>query len=428
MGKKKHKQHVEPHLVLSHKAKSKLAKQNQRQKLTRWISLGIIGAVALVLSIGVVATWLVPVYIPLQKTVLTVNGVKYNANYVSKMVNYYTGGDPTYSYLYIDYVINQIEQSELMKQAAAKMDITVSDKEVKDTIKEAELDDNKITRDMVFSSLLYQKLHEEYIHDLVPNSGKQLQTLVMLLESTEQAEEVKTRLLNGETFADIAAELSLDDTTVTLEGDMGYHPPGFLNDLLGAKGLDEVVDTAEAGDTGYFYDEDKSKELGYWVVKVTDRQIVDDEPQVQVYGILLPTIEKAEEARQRILDGDDFATVVEEMSQDIASTASGGDLGLLTPDDDELPFAAYVFDENTLIDALSPPILTEEVTTTGAYWFYQVAAVESTRIYSEEDRGKLLDQAFTDWQAEIAADPATVIVRIELTEKQRDLIAEQSLN
>ncbi|MDV2990044.1 MAG: peptidylprolyl isomerase [Dehalogenimonas sp.] len=424
---KKHKKHAQPHNVLSHKAKSKLAKQHQKQKVTRWIGLGIIGAVALVLSIGVIATWLIPVYIPLQQTVVSVNGTNYSASYVSKMVNFYTGGDPTYSYLYIDLVLGQIEKNQLMNEAAAELGITVSDKEVKEAIKAAGLDDNKVTRDIVTASLLYQKLNEKHFEMIVPLSGEQRQALVMLLESEAQAEAVKARLLNGESFADIAKELSLDDTTVTLEGDMGYHPPGFLDDKLGADGLDAKVDAGQPGNTGYFYDADKSKKLGYWVVKVTDRQTVNDNVQVQVYGILLPTVEKAQEARQRILDGEDFADVVEDMTQDITSKAKGGDLGLLTAGGAELPYSDYIFDENTLLDDLSAPIRAE-VATTGAWWFYQVASVEQSKLYSEEDRNTLLDQAFTDWMDGLETDPANDIVRAELTDELKDLIAEQSLS
>lgn len=425
---KKHKKHAQPHNVLSHKAKSKLAKQHQKQRVTRWIGLGIIGAVALVLSIGVVATWLIPVYIPLQQTVVSVNGTNYNAAYVSKMVNFYTGGEPNYSYLYIDLVLGQIEKNQLMKEAAADLGIEVTDKEVKDAIKDGGLDDNNVTRDIVTASLLYQKLNSEYFETVVPLSGEQHQALVMLLESESQAEVVKARLLNGESFADIAKELSLDDTTVSLEGDMGYHPPGFLDDKLSADGLDAKVDDGQPGDTGYFYDENKSKELGYWVVKVTDRQTLEDKMQVQVYGILLPTVEKAEEARQRILDGEDFDSVVEDMTQDVTSKANGGDLGLLAADDEGLPFADFVFDEATNLDELSQPIRTTDVSTSGAWWFYQVSSVENSRLYSEEDRNTLLDQAFTDWIEGLEDNPANEIVRTELTDKLKDVIAEQSLN
>jgi peptidyl-prolyl cis-trans isomerase SurA len=424
---KKHKKHPPAHNKLTPRAQSKLARQRRQQKITRWIGLGVIGVAALVVSIGVIASWLIPVYLPLQKTVLTINDTEYKAAYVSKMVNFYTGGDATYSYLYIDLVLDQIEKNQLMKDGAAELGITVSDQEIKDAIKTAELDDNEVTRDIVRASLLYQKLNDEHFDAQVPASGEQRQALVMLLESQEKAETVRSRLSQGESFADIAVELSLDPTTVTLEGDMGYHPPGFLDGKLNADGLDERVDAGQPGDTGFFYDENKSKKGGFWIVKATERQTADDNTQVQVFGILLPTLEKAEEARQRVLDGEDFATVVEEMTQHVSSKASGGDLGLLSADS-EAPYADFIFDENTELNELSQPIFAPTADTTGGWWFYQVASVEQSRLYSEEDRTQLIEDVFTEWMEQLEAAAEDDIIRVELTQEMKDLIAEQSLN
>ena len=424
---KKHKKHPHAHNKLSAGAQSKLAKQRKQQKITRWIGLGIIGAVALILSIGTVASWLIPVYIPLQKTVLTVNGTEYKASYVSKMVNFYTGGDATYAYLYIDLVLDQIEKNQLMKDGAAELGITVTDQEIKDVIKEGNLEDNQVNRDIVRASLLYQKLNSDHFDSIVPTSGEQRQALVMLLDSQAQAEAVRARLLQGESFADIAVELSLDPTTVTLEGDMGYHPPGFLDKKLSADGLDAKVDAGQPGDTAFFYDENKTKQGGYWIVKITDRQNSDEATQVQVYGILLPTLEKAEEARQRILDGEDFAAVVEDMTQDVASKASGGNLGLMSSGN-EVPYSDFILDENTQLEELSQPIFAPTANTTGGWWFYQVASVEQSRLYSEEDRDVLLEQAFTEWMEGLEAAAESGIIRVELTQEMKDLIAEQSLN
>ncbi|MEN8614997.1 peptidylprolyl isomerase [Dehalogenimonas sp. THU2] len=428
MVKKKHKHPVHQGIKLSQKAQSKLAKQRKQQKLTRWIGLGVIGAVVLILSVGWVTQWLLPVYIPLQKTVLTVNGTDYSAGYVSKMVNFYNGDNAANALFFIDFVMGQIEEMELMKQAAAEMGITVSDQEVKDRLKETELEDNAVSRDIVRASLLAQKINDEYIDGLVPTSADQRHSLVMLLESAAQAEEVKARLEAGEAFADIVTELSLDSTTITEKGDMGFNPIGIIDGQLFAEGLDTAVNAAGEGEIGFFYDENKSKQLGYWVVKVTERQTENEAQKVHVFGMLLPTIEKAEEARQRVIDGEDFETVAKEVSQDATSKESGGDLGLLTLGQNTPPFATYIFDENTPLNDLSAPILTKDSNTTGAWWLYQIAAVEENRTIDEEDRDTLLNQAFSDWLEEVKADPANVIETVELTLEQRDLIATQSLN
>ncbi len=430
MAKKKHKHQVHSSQVLSVKAQSRLAKQKKRQSITRWVSIGIVGIVATVLSVGVVTQWLLPVYIPLQKTVLTVNGTEFNAQYVSRMVSwmvdYYAGGDPQYTEMLVDSAFNQTKENELMKQAAAELGITVSDDDVKAQIKEAGLKDNATTRDIAYTSLLVEKLVDDKFTGEVGDSGEQRQALAMLLESAAQAEAVKARLAAGETFAAITTELSLDSTTITNKGDMGFHPEGILNGLLFATGLEEAVFAASAGDTAYFYDENKSKQLGYWIIKVTERKTENDLLKAQVFGILLPTIEKAEEVRARLIAGEDFAALAEEFSQDGTTAEKGGDLGLLTLGQTAAAYNTYVFNENTPIGELSPPILTKDSNTLGAYWLYQVAAVEADRAFSDTDTDTLINTAFSEWVQAIKEDPANVIVEPELTDEQRTLISDQA--
>ncbi|MEL7561703.1 peptidylprolyl isomerase [Dehalogenimonas sp. 4OHTPN] len=427
MAKKKHKSHSHPTHTLSVKAQSKLAAQKKRQKITRWIGFGIIGAVAALLVVGGVTQWLLPVYLPLQKTVLTVNGTKFNAQYVARMVNYYTGGDPTYSYLFIDPVIDQITQNELMKQRAAELGITVSDDEVAETIKESGIKSNPTTRDIVYSSLLAEKLTEQKFKVEIGAAGPQRQVLAMLLESAAQAEAVRARLQAGESFADIAAELSLDTTTLTNKGDMGFHPEGILDGLLSADGLEAAVFAAAQGDIGFFYDENKSKQLGYWVLKVTEKKTENEVTTAKVSGILVPTIEKAEEIRARLTAGEDFAAVAKEASQDATTKDAGGDLGTLTQGTSTGPVADFVFSEAAVVDRISVPVQTKVSSTTGAYWLYQVKAVESSRTFTEDDLDTLVNAAFSEWLTAIKNDPANEIDTVELTDEQRDLIAEQSL-
>ncbi|PVV85151.1 peptidylprolyl isomerase [Dehalogenimonas alkenigignens] len=427
MAKKKHKSHSHATHTLSVKAQSKLAAQKKRQKITRWIGFGIIGAVAALLAVGGVTQWLLPVYLPLQKTVLTVNGTKFNAQYIARMVNYYTGGDPTYSYLFIDPVIDQITQNELMKQKAAELGITVSNDEVAETIKTAGIKSNPTTRDIVYSSLLAEKLTEQKFKVEIGSAGPQRQVLAMLLESAAQAEAVKDRLESGESFADITVELSLDSTTITNKGDMGFHPQGILDSLLFAAGLDEAAFSAAEGGIGVLYDEAKSKQLGYWVVKITEKTTTDEASTAKVLGILVPTIEKAEEVRTKLAEGGDFAALAAEYSQDAMTKDTGGDLGTLTLGTSTGPVAVYAFSEGATVNEISQPILTKDSNTTGAYWLYQVKAVESSRTFTEDDLDKLVNAAFSEWLTVIRDDPANEIDRVELTDEQRDLIAEQSL-
>ncbi|PPD58782.1 peptidylprolyl isomerase [Dehalogenimonas etheniformans] len=427
MAKKHHRQHQEhPSVGISKLAQSRLAKQKQRKKVTLWASIGVVALVAIILLTGFVTQQLIPVILPLNKTVLTVNGVQYNAKYISRLVNYFTGGDPTYAYLYIDYAIETAKQDQLIKEAAAKLGITVSDDEVKAYLADAKLKDNQTTRDIAYGSLLYQKLVDQKFKREIGSSGPQRQSYVMLLESAAQADAVIARLKAGESFAAITAELSLDSTTVTDKGDLGYHPKGIIDGLLTATGLDDKIFAGAVNDTSYFYDDTKSKQLGYWIIKVTEKSTSNGVTTAKVSGILLPTVEKAQEVLQKLAEGGDFATLAKDNSQDSTTKDNGGVLATLTQGTSTGAYVDWVFNENTQVGAVSDPIQTKDAATTGAYWLYQIVSEQPNRDFTSDDQTTLVNKAFSDWAKALADDPANKIDLVTLTEAQRDLIASQS--
>jgi parvulin-like peptidyl-prolyl isomerase len=411
---------------MSKLAQSRLTKQKKQKKVTLWASVGVVALVAVILLTGFITKQLIPVIIPLHKTVLTVNGVEYNAQYIARLVNYFTGGDPTYAYLYIDYAIETAKQDQLIKEGAAKLGITVSDDEVKSYLETAKLDDNQTTRDIAYASLLYKKLTDQKFKPEVGSSGPQRQAYVMLLESAAQAEAVKARLAAGESFADITKALSLDPTTVTDKGDIGFHPQGIIDGLLTATGLDDKIFSGSVNDLSYFYDETKSKQLGYWIIKLNDRTTTNGVQTAKASGILLPTIEKAQDILQKLNAGGDFATLAKENSQDSATKDSGGDLGTLTAGTSTGVYISFVFDAGTQIGQISQAVQTKDASTTGAYWLYQVVAAQPNRDFTTEDQTTLVNKAFSDWAKALSDDPSNVIDQVTLTEAQRDLIATES--
>ena len=394
--------------------------------MTLWASIGVISLVGVILLTGFVTQQLIPVIIPLHKTVLTVNGVSYNAQYIARLVNYFTGGDATYAYSYIDFAIDTAKQDELIKEGAAKLGITVSDDEVKSYIATNSLKYNATTRDIAYASTLYQKLTDQKFKPQVGSSGPQRDAYVMLLESAAQAESVKTRLMAGESFADITATLSLDSTTVTDKGDLGYHPSGIIDGLLSATGLDNKIFSGSINDLSYFYDDAKSKQLGYWIIKVTDKTTTNGVQTAKASGILLPTIEKAQDIIQQLNNGGDFATLAKQNSQDSATKDKDGDLGTLTSGTSTGAYISYVFDANTQVGQISQPIQTKDASTTGAYWLYQIVSAQPTRDFTSDDQTTLVNKAFSDWAKTLSDDPSNVIDQVTLTEAQRDVIATES--
>ena len=72
------------------------------------------------------------------------------------------------------------------------------------------------------------------------------------------------------------------------------------------------------------YDETATKGLGYWLVRVVEK---DATKGAHVKGMLLGSRQQAEEIRAWIEAGEDFGALATKYSQDQASGLGGGDMG-----------------------------------------------------------------------------------------------------
>ena len=105
----------------------------------------------------------------------------------------------------------------------------------------------------------------------------------------------------------------------------------------------------------------------------------------------------AEELRQRLVDGEDFATLAEEYSDDTGSAVNGGDLGwfgrgMMVP-----PFDEAVF-------SLEPGETSEPVRTDFGYHIIQVFEKDENRPRDEAALNQERRQAYQDWlRVQIAA-------------------------
>lgn len=82
-------------------------------------------------------------------------------------------------------------------------------------------------RDVVYASLLRQKIRAQVELD-VPHEEEQVWARHILVETEEEAQDVLTRLNEGEDWAAIAAEVSLDTANKDFGGDLGW----FANDTM----------------------------------------------------------------------------------------------------------------------------------------------------------------------------------------------------
>jgi parvulin-like peptidyl-prolyl isomerase len=322
--------------------------------------------------------------------------------YFVEMLKAHGGDQPAaYTLSLADMVIKNIEQHELVRQQALKLGLSVSEEEITEELKKAELPDNEAYRDLVESQLLADKLLEEYFDQQVPVAAEQRHVMAMLLESEAQAKEIRARLEGGESFAELAEELSLDPLSKSKQGDLGWHPREILSEWLSAPIVDYIF-SAEVGVLSPpIYDEEVTKSLGYWVVRVVER---NEEEEARIQLMLLGSEALAEEIISRLEAGEDFGTLAKEFSQLKGVEENEGEYeigpGMTSPLVD-----AFVFDPETEPQTLSQPLRDSDVTTEGGYWLIKVVAEDKERKLDKDDRDLLKAKAFNEWLSSLWDDP-----------------------
>jgi parvulin-like peptidyl-prolyl isomerase len=243
--------------------------------------------------------------------------------------------------------------------------------------------------------MLLDKLKNEYFDKQVPVLAEQRHIMAMLLESENQATQVKAKLEGGEDFGKLASELSLESFSKDKGGDLGWRPKGILTRLLNTAVPEEYAFSNEVGLSQPVHDEAVNKTVGYWLIKLLKRDEAAKQAFVKV--ILLGSEKEAQEVRARLEAGEDFATLAKEFSQHDVSKEKGGDLDVTSPDMISSACSKFVFDPEVELETLSQPIRDEAVTTKGGYWLLKVVDIEDNRKISDEDKELLKNAALNKW-------------------------------
>ena len=378
----------------------------QQQKKRRRIILGsgilVIVAALSIVGVGIYNRWYIPEYKPLRETVIEVNDTKFDMDYYIKMLRYYGGGMPIEQMGFVaDEVVKVIERSELIRQGAMALGISVSDKEVDEELKSRDLQLSKDYRDVVRTQMLVSKLSDEYFDQKVPQFAEQRHIFAMFLESESQVNEVRARLEAGKDFAQLAGELSLDATCKEKKGDLGWRPEGILSLMFATPVLDEYAFNCEVGVLSQpIYDENKTKSVGYWLIKVSERDEGAKTAKVKV--MLLGSEQEANDVRARLEAGGDFAILAKALSQHDASKENGGDFDV-SEDTMSSAFNEFVFSSE--LGVLSQPIRDDTVSTKGGYWLLKVADIDNNRQITDEDRDLLKADVLSKWVKALEDDP-----------------------
>jgi len=401
---------------------SRWQQQKRRQRIILGLGIFIIAAVLGILGVG----WYISQYQPLRQTVIRVNDTEFDMKYYIEMLKLQGGNQSTqYMRFLADNVVKNIELNELIKQGALKLGISVSDKAVNEELKRSDLPVNDVHRDLTRSQMLRSKLQDEYFEQQVPVFAEQKHILAMLLESEQQADEVRARLENGESFTELAGELSLDALSKANQGDFGWHPESILSELLGTSIPEGYAFSSEAGVLSLpLYEEGISKGVGYWLIKILDRNEEDEE--AHVLTMLLGSEEEAQEVRARLEAGEDFATLAKEFSQLDGVEENEGEYmltpGMMSPAVDD-----FTFDPEVDLETLSEPIHDETVATKGGYWLVKVVDEDDNRQIEDDDRDFLKAKALDAWVFSLLYDPENEVDDSYLDDEKKAWATEQAM-
>lgn len=396
-----------PGRELTQRQLSHRRQQERRRRIITTAGIIIIALVVVLVGVG----WYLGDYRPRHETVIRVNDTEYDMNYYMRVLKLYGEGQSAENLLALtDEVANVIQQSELVRQAAEKVGITVSDNAVDAELARRNLLLSREYRDLIRPELLITKMRDEYFEQQVPLSGEQRYIMAMLLESENQTAEVEARLESWEAFTDLAGELSLESFSRDKEGDLGWLPRGILTILLGTSVVDEYAFSAEVGVlSGPVYDEDLTKEVGYWLIQVMERD--EDMEDAAVHALVLSSRQEAEEVRAKLEAGGDIGGAFAQMAKEYSQLAVGnkGFLKSVAPGKLTEVFDKAVFGPELELQELSEPLRDETIFTKGGYWLIKVVEIDENRPIEEFDRDLLKAQALDDWVSELLADETNIV-------------------
>jgi len=253
----------------------------------------IVASVVVILILIIVGVSLYLNAAPFRRVIITVDNISINMDYFL-MKTRLAGADPMV-------MLERLTNELLIKIEAPRYGIEVSpeniDQELRrvasgesETISESEfkewyrqiLNETKLSdseyKEIVATSLLTTRLHE-YLAERVDPVAEQVHLYAIVVETYEDAEEIRVRWEAGEDFADLAREVSVDEQSREKGGDLGWLPRGVL-----VYGFDDIVFSLNIGDVSdpqVYQSDPRSEEMFYYLLMVSekaDAREVDEEP------------------------------------------------------------------------------------------------------------------------------------------------------
>ncbi|MGD9118666.1 MAG: putative Ig domain-containing protein [Dehalococcoidia bacterium] len=362
-------------------------RQHSGQKSPRRMRRIIISAiiVAVVAVLGLVG-WSIYnfQFKPYMQAAIKFNDVTFDMRYYINMQKIYYGSAPTDVTIwdFSDWVEEQIIQNEIIRQGSLAMGIEIEREEIEELLKKLGM---PVTDERV-DQLMVQELVERQ----VPSSQTQVNAQALLLESETVAQDAIVRLQSGESINDIAEEMSAIPITTAAYGELGWVTPREADLMVESTELGNLLLDAEVGVlSGPAYDDSISKQLGYWVIKVLEKEESTDNitsTRVRVEGILVGSEQEANDVIDELNAGADMNELAKQVSEVSGAEENGAELGWIYQSEDPSNIDA-IFD--LPINSFSMPIRDDQVQTQGGYWVINILEKDDNRELTSKQESML---------------------------------------
>jgi len=206
----------------------------------------------------------------------------------------------------------------------------------------------------------------------------------MLVESQEVATELIGEIKAGGNFTALAEEFSCNSS---IKGDLGWLPEELMPNTLIANAAFNLT----VGELSQpIYDETATKDVGYWLIEVTDKQA----DAINASAMLLGSEAEAEQVKAQLATGGNFSALAMEYSQHESKTKGGKLDGLKRGDMGSEAFDQVAF--NLTVNQVSEPVKDESVQTTGGYWLVKVVDRGDHEL-SDNVKTELIDNHYNAW-------------------------------
>jgi len=324
---------------------------------------------------------------PLFQVVIKVNDVSFTMEYYVNLLDGYTAGmNSTDLYYMGDTIANDVAKdmikTEVLRQGAENLGIEVTPEEIDAKLEEVGLPDDEVYRYMAKGVLLQEKL-DEYFGSQLPDTMEQAHVEAMPVESQEVATELIAEIEAGGNFTALAKEFSCSSS---IEGDLGWLPRELMPNTMIAGAAFNLI----PGEISQpIYDETATKNIGYWLIEVTDKH----DEEINALVMLLGSEAEAERVKAQLAAGGNFSALAGNYSQHESKTKGGKLDGLKLGDMGSNAFDQVAF--NITVNEISEPVKDESVHTTGGYWLVEVIDRGDHEL-EEAVRKELIDKHFDD--------------------------------